>query len=380
MFRFLLLFLGLFFVATFVTNSVSATEYLSTWTSVRKSCDKQFTSEGTKLLLHPTVCLDLDPVREEVLNKTADYYSDHHIVYELVKNSDRVLVIRTKRCHFEHGMAYRVVCDPPEDTLIQAATPLALHKIAPNIFFDNPQRCVFISDTNAPAARNDYVVYKLDAEDQPTSAKKVIFSNPSSKTALGASAAPDGGMAVQLIADSKSWTMSTRRLKNGIPIAAPSSWTVPAYSGYSPDISNAIDINTGSAGASAARIRYLVFRTFRNVSTTSQQSQIMIQTIDDATGKPLNDPTPVTNFAKAFQAGAEAIQSIAIAPDAKFMLFTVYSDACKKQILKQVNLVNGEVAGGAKTIANCSGLAASPAGIVGVDIMMQEVPGTSLSK
>jgi hypothetical protein len=382
MFRKLSLFL---LISPFLISSAFAqVDYMASWSVIRKSCTEGLTWNQSGVTKRPANCVELDPEEEEVLNKTLDFGFDpvigpFSIEFELIKRSNDYF-LRSKYCDVDG-------CEVREDPFdISMIDPYTLHKIANSTSKEpnnksmtksqvTPHR-LFTLGPNTAALKNDYVVYTLDANDVPTGAKKVIFSNPSSKTALGASAAPDGGMAVQLTADSKSWTMSTRRLKDGLPIAAPFTWTVPAYSGYSPDITNAIEVT--SAGATS-RIRYLVFRSFRNVGTTSQQSQIMIQTIDDVTGKPIGDAKPLTSSVKAFIALAEAIQSIAIAPDGNLMLFTVYSEACKRQILKMVRLANSRIVGGATTLVGCSGLAATPAGVLGLDIMLPDeiVPATN---
>lgn len=227
---------------------------------------------------------------------------------------------------------------------------------------------LFIAGSQGTAGANDYLSFALNAEGLTTGAKSTIFSNPNTKTTLGGSISRDGGMAVQLSATSALWQLSTRLLNNGVPRKAPVSWTVLAYNGYSPDITNRIEVNSGVAGASAIKIQYLVFRAFRGVGTAAQQSQIMIQRIDDATGKPLETAKPLTVFKNAFLAPAEAFQSIAIAPNGEVMIFTEYSGACKKMILKAVKLVNGAVSGPAKLIAGCAGLASSTFGYTGLDI------------
>ncbi len=226
---------------------------------------------------------------------------------------------------------------------------------------------LFTAGTRNTTKANDYFSLAFNAGGLPTGSKGVIFSNPNTKTTLGGSINRDGSMAVQLSATSSSWTLTTRKLKNGVPAGAPFSWTVPAYNGYSPDITNAIEVNAGAAGSSATTGYYLVYRAFRNVGTTSQQSQILLQSLD-ASGHPIGSPTPITQFKNAFQASAETFQSLAISPNGKILLFAEYA-SCKKMILRWMRLANGAPSGAAKTAFGCSSVSQSPIGVVGMDIM-----------
>jgi hypothetical protein len=228
---------------------------------------------------------------------------------------------------------------------------------------------LFIAGTQNTSAANDYLAFALDSEGDSNGSKSVVFSNPNSKTTLGGSVSRDGGMAVELTATRTTWTLTTRRLKNGLPAGAPFSWTIPAYHGYSPDLTNTILVSSNVAGESAIKFRYLIYRAFRNVGTSTQQSQIMIQKIDDATGKPIEAAKPLTVFKNSLLAAAEAFQSLAISPNAELLLFTEYSGACKKMILKATKIANGTLSGPAKVVAGCEGLASTPLGYIGIDIV-----------
>ncbi len=380
MFRKISSLLVIFLCSSLLRTSAFGQDYKSTYTTVRKTCEKLFSLSNNQIITRLTSCVENDPETEEIFNTAIDWYGEpfeRTVFYELVRTSSG-FVVRSFECRGALG----IECTEPKDTPIKMATPYVLQKIAPEepsalqkVSKDSisaaPNR-LFTTGPNTAALKNDYVAYVLNADDFPTTAKKVIFTNPTTKTSLGGSVAPDGGMAVQLIADSSTWTLITRKLKDGVPIAAPFSWTVPAYTGYSLDITNTIEVNSGAAGASLQPIRYIVFRAFRNVGTAGQASQILIQTIDDATGQPTGPARALTNFAPALQATAEAIQGDAISPDGKLLLFTSYASACKRQIAKIMALANGQRVGPIKTVVPCAGLAETPGGVIGLDMMLPE--------
>lgn len=380
---FSILILSLALIILAADLSLSQDQFTIVKNNIRKTCVVDLIKEGTTgIRFIDRICNENRPTDEEVID-ACGYYGDpfFYDVYELIRNGDGFLI---RHVEFEYDDTWRVVgvvevpvpspttpwtfqCTDPPASINQSSTSAAATN---RLFTAGPKNS---------AAGNDYLSYALNSSGQPTGAKSTVFSNPSSKAALGASVSHDGSFSVQLSATSASWTLTTRKLKNGVPAGATFSWTIPAYSGYSPDITNAIEVNSGAAGRTAQKIRFLVYREFRNVGTTMQQSRIMIQTIDDVTAKPVGSAKPLTQFKNAFQATAEAIQSIAIAPDGGMLVFTEYSSACKKQILKAVNL-NGDVtSGAAKTIAGCTGLASTPAGYLGIDISITPQSTTSPS-
>jgi hypothetical protein len=345
--------------------------------NIRKTCVVNLIKTGTTGIRSiDRICNENRPEDEEVID-ACGYYGEYpyYDVYELIKKGDG---FRVRKVEFRYdettdfwtftGVSEVPIASPTGPWAFQCTDPSAV--VTPNSTSADPTNRLFTAGPKNSAAGNDYLSYALNANGQPTGAKSTVFSNPTSKAALGGSVSHDGSFSVQLSASSGSWTLSTRKLKNGVPAGAPFSWTIPAYSGYSPDITNAIEVNSGVAGKAAQKLRFLVYREFRNVGTVTQQSRIMIVTIDDTTGKPIGSAKPLTQFKNAFQATAEAIQSLAIAPNGKLLLFTEYSSACKKMILKAVNL-NGDVTSGpAKTIAGCAVLASTPAGYLGIDISL----------
>jgi hypothetical protein len=354
--------------------------------NIRKTCVVDLIKEGTTgVRFIDRVCNENRPTDEEVID-ACGYYGDvpdgFYDVYELIRNGDGFLI---RHVEFEYDGNSWDVNKVVEVPIPPPTTPWTFQCTAPPNSSSQTTAAaaaanrLFTAGPKNSAAANDYLSYALSSSGQPTGAKSTVFTNPNTKAALGASVSHDGSFSVQLSATSGSWSLSTRKLKNGVPAGAPSSWTIPAYSGYSPDITNAIEVNSGAAGQAAQKIRYLVYREFRNVGTTSQQSRIVIQTIDDLTGKPVGAAKPLTQFKNAFQATAEAIQSLAIAPNGGMLVFTEYSGACKKQILKAVNL-NGDIASGpAKTIAGCAGLVTTPAGYLGIDISITPQSSSSPS-
>ena len=383
MFRKLNLFLLALCGLSLMLTSAFGEEYKSTYTTVRQTCQKLFNVSNNQIITRYTNCVENDPQKEEIFNTALDWVVDPDsgesadIIYELVRTSSGFVV----RMTFCDGF-FPNDCAPPEDTPLKNVSPFVLQKIAPNpssaLTKSSKDSAVpnrlYTAGANTAALRNDYVAYVLGSDHSPTTAKKVIFANPTSKTTLGGSVAPDGGMAVQLIADSSTWNLSMQKLNNGIPTGKSFSWTVPAYTGYSLDITNAIEVNSGAAGKSAQRVRYIVYRAFRNVATTSQQSQVLIQTIDDVTGQPTGPARALTNFAPALQATAESIQGDAISPDGKILLFTTYAASCKRQIGKIMMLANGARVGAIKTAVSCTGLSSTPGGVIGLDMMLPETP------
>ncbi len=387
---FSLLILSLALIGILATDQAFAQgHYTIVKNNIRKTCVVDLIKEGTTgIRFIDRICNENRPTDEEVID-ACGYYGDapFYDVYELIRNGGG-FVIRHVEFEYDEVDNTWTVVDVVEVPVPSPTTPWAFQCTDPSASINRSSASaaaanrLFTSGPKNSAAANDYLSYALNPNGQPTGAKSTVFSNPTSKGALGASVSHDGSFSVQLSATSSTWTLSTRKLKNGVPAGRPSSWTIPAYSGYSPDITNAIEVNSGAAGQTAQKIRYLVYREFRNTGTTSQQSRIMIQTIDDVTGKQIGSAKPLTQFKNAFQATAEAIQSLAIAPNGDLLVFTEYSSACKKMILKAVNL-NGDVTSGpAKTLAGCAGLASTPAGYLGIDISLnpQNTSSTSNEK
>jgi hypothetical protein len=376
-----ILFLGLFLTGFVLTDAVYAQEvvYMGTVTNVKDTCYVVVEHFGVGLRISKQ-CVSNQS--NEVVNTTEfwDGIDEIVYVYELIRTSSGELKVRVRIYDLdfnEDGPEVDELLDEFDLPGFSPATPYGFQANGAGLSGQlktsassaaPPNRLLTVGPRNAVAG-NDYLSYVLNGDGSLTGAKNIIFSNPNNKGALGSSVSRDGSMAVELSATSALWTLVTRKLKNGVPAGAPISWTVPSYNGYSPDITNAIEENSGIAGVSAQKIRYLVYRVFRNVGTASQQSQIVIQKIDDAKGKPIGAPIPLTQFKNAFQAGAESVQSLALSPDGKLLLFTEYSGACKKMILKAASLSGNKFAKAPVVVAGCAGLASTPFGFLGLDIM-----------
>ena len=226
---------------------------------------------------------------------------------------------------------------------------------------------LFGPGTASGAVANDFFRYSVNEDGTSAGQKKPFFTNPAGTFILGGSISHDGKMAVQFTAKSAtSWQISSRLIDNSNPAKPASSWSIAPYNGYSLDISGGVTLAAGAGGISQT-VRYLVYRAFRNVGAANQESQLLVQTIDDATGKPIGAPRELTPFVKAFNGNLEAAQSIAIAPDASSVIFASYSDGCKRYIIKGFDLSpTGTRVGSIKTVVPCGKLKES--GARGLDI------------
>ncbi len=89
----------------------------------------------------------------------------------------------------------------------------------------------------------------------------------------------------------------------------------------------------------------------------------------DEDGKFVGDVKTIRKFKKTSQANAEAFQSIAVQPEGKYVLYTEFSSACGKEIIRRRNLdTQGNPKGRAKTILGCSKVKNTPVGAFGLDI------------
>lgn len=215
------------------------------------------------------------------------------------------------------------------------------------------------------AGANDYVSYALNP---PSGAKKNIFVNPPNRTAATAAAAPDGGLVTQMTFAGLNHAGLDRKLNNGNLAGAPVPWlNVNDFQGYSESLTNPIAQAAGTSNA-ATGTRYLAYRNFRLPGTTNSQSQVMIQNLDATTGQLQGGPRAITNLARALNVAAERFQSIAISPDGGLILYTIWNNACRKQILVALRLANGVRLGAPKTVIGCNQLGLYPTGIFGINI------------
>jgi hypothetical protein len=206
---------------------------------------------------------------------------------------------------------------------------------------------------------NDYVSYPLYS----SSNERHIFVNPANRSAATAAVAPDGGLTTQMTFAGVNHVASGRVLNsNGNPIGRPFQlFNVNDFHGYSQSLSNPI-----SSGTSI--ISYLAYRNFRDPGTVKGKSEVVIQNVDAKTGQKQGKPWNITNFAKALNVEAEKSQSIALSPNGGLILYTMWNDSCKKQILLASSLVNGSTVGKPKVVVGCRQLEQYEVGVYGISI------------
>ena len=135
----------------------------------------------------------------------------------------------------------------------------------------------------------------------------------------------------------------------------------------SADITNPVSDDQKPGNAAASGQRFFVFKVFQG-SGNAIQTAIFLQVVDEK-GKFVGDVKTIRKFKKTLQANAEAFQSIAVQPDGKYVLYTEFSSACGKEILRRRNLDSqGNPKGKPKTILGCSKVKNTPVGAFGLDI------------
>lgn len=236
---------------------------------------------------------------------------------------------------------------------------------------------------------NDYFGYSLDANGVATGAKRALFKNPTGDAIFGGSISPSGVFASQFVlraVTSFAFNLAARgfaltggpqtlerdakfvRLANGNPTQTTYTWHIAEDGGYTPRCTDPVPSAGSSSQKPAANVIYYFDRNFKNGGTPTAQSQIRIMNVDPTTAVPLGAPRPITNFVNAPLFNAETFQSISAAPDGGLVVYTVYSGACKKMILKAQRLTGGQKVGGAKTLLNCNQLTQSGSGVYGINI------------
>ncbi len=210
---------------------------------------------------------------------------------------------------------------------------------------------------------NDYVSYPVYGNSTDEMKERNIFANPANRSAASAAVAPDGGLMTQMIFTGLNHVAFGRILNSkGNPVGQPFQlFNVNDFRGYSQSLSNAVN-------SASPSIRYLAYRNFREPGTSNSKSQVVIQNVDAKTGQPQGKPRSITNFAKALNVEAEKFQSIVLSPDGGLILYTLWSDACKKQILVARRLVNGSTVGSPKVVVGCGILGQYEVGVYGINI------------
>ena len=208
--------------------------------------------------------------------------------------------------------------------------------------------------TFGTSGANNYVSYPLDGS------TKKVFVNPANRSPGTAAVSPDGALVSQMTFKKMNHIGLVGKLINGKLSGSPFKWlNVNDFQGYSQSLSNPIE-STGT--------RYLAYRNFRQPGTSNSKSKVVIQNVDATTGQPLGSPRSITNFAKAINADAEKLQSIAISPDGGLILYTAWNDECKKQLLFARRLVKASSVGTPRVVVGCAQLENYQGGVYGINL------------
>jgi hypothetical protein len=136
----------------------------------------------------------------------------------------------------------------------------------------------------------------------------------------------------------------------------------------SADITNPVSDDHKPGNAAVSGQRFFVFKVFQG-SGNAIQTAIFLQVVDEK-GKFVGDAKTIRKFKRTSQANAEAFQSIAVQPEGKYVLYTEFSSACGKEIIRRRNLDSqGNPKGRAKTVAGCSKMKNTPVGAFGLDLV-----------
>jgi hypothetical protein len=116
----------------------------------------------------------------------------------------------------------------------------------------------------------------------------------------------------------------------------------------------------------------LLYRVFK-VQGASTQTAVFLQALQMVNGQLalVGKPKIIAPFTTNPQPGLHALQSVSLAPDGRFALYTVYSAECKKEIVKfqRLNPNTGSKMGAPQTLAGCSSFSNSITGAYGLDVI-----------
>ena len=217
--------------------------------------------------------------------------------------------------------------------------------------------------TFGTSGANNYVSYSVG-----NGAKKKIFVNPDNRSPGTAAVAPDGGLVSQMTFKGLNHIGLIGKLINGNLADSPFEWlNANDFRGYSQSLSNPIE-STHRNTSQKKGTRYLAYRNFKQPGISESQSQVLIQNVDATTGKPQGSPRAITKFATSRNVRVEKLQSIAISPDGRLILYTAWDDSCKKQILLARSLANGASVGNPVVLVGCGQLNEYPLGVYGINI------------
>lgn len=218
---------------------------------------------------------------------------------------------------------------------------------------------------NSKRNTNDISSALLNPTTGAPGARKSVFNNVNAgDVVFGATISRDGRAAVQGLAKLQGPAfvnqIRTRTVLDGGGTGTPNVIS-SGVATYTPSITT-----RRALGA----FRLLAYRVFRNIGTPTQQSQILTQQLNETTLQPIGVAKQFTNFANAPQFGPETTHSVALAEDGRFMIYTRYNPACKKQIMviQRLGPRTGNKIGPPKILFGCSSLANIPVGYYGIDV------------
>lgn len=231
------------------------------------------------------------------------------------------------------------------------------------------------TQTRSMSTRTNDLITAILSQSGPPGPKKNAIINDAQNALVTAEVPRDGAWIFQSVQKGQGTTL-VRQIQARKLVAGGGSGAVKSFSDnvtvYSLNASNAIETSFAGGSKPAALVRWLAGRVFRNLGLSNQQSQIRVQQLDDATGNPIGQPRPFTNFQLALNGLAESFPSVAMAEDGSFIIYTLWNSACSKQILvvRRFNPRTGNPVGPQKILVNCSGLTniAVP-GFYGIDIV-----------
>jgi hypothetical protein len=227
-----------------------------------------------------------------------------------------------------------------------------------NIFTDR----TLISKRNT----NDISSAFVDRTTGAPAARKSVFSNVNFRDfVFGATISRDGRAAAQCLAKLQGSTfvnqIRTRKILEGGGIGTP--YVIPSdVPAYTPTITN-----TNYLGV---QTRLLAYRVFRNFGTPTQQSRILTQQLNGTTLQPIEAVKQFTNFAKAPQFVPETAHSVVLGQNGRFIIYTSYNSACKKQIMfiQRLRTNTGDKIGPPQVLFGCGSLVNIPVGYYGIDV------------
>lgn len=232
----------------------------------------------------------------------------------------------------------------------------------------------------------DFINVSLNASGDTAGPRKIIFNNPPNEVPLGgsistASAAVQAnelsGVEGSEVDDDDDDHGVDRVLIDPPSLqVSPPTELPPSILGYTETFEkiHGVEVNKTpfvvvGAGSSAQGNRILVTQAIRNLGAANQQSRIKTLVIDE-NGNPVGTPKSIVNPVSAPNAQAQSFQPLAIAPNGTFLVYTQFSAACRRQVIKiiRLNPNTGSKMGGAREVQGCSRSSANTVGSYGLNL------------